>query len=413
MCSLTVAGQQRDTLKLTITKIEKKLVPDTVYSIQSRIDTIAMQPIKADTSKMVRDINPQDLAKSKYDVKILGSVRVNSYYDFTGMESTEGFKPYEIPVGKEKIPGLSGVYIGARQTRFGLEGTGNTKVGSIKTYIEVDFASYASSLLRLRHAFAEWNFLKMGYTWTTFMDNAVMPTTVEFEGPNSSMSKRHGLVRFEKKLASQNIFGVSIESPTVDYYNPNDSVIDNASNQRNFDLAARYKYFNRWGHLQFANILRKIDFLQNNRMETQIGWGILVSTSVNINQKNKINAQYSVGNGIAYYYIGFTNKQLDAVYNPTSQTMDLKAIRGGFVSYSYTYNPQLIFSATAGLSKIKNEEFEPSDAFKSSQYYAVNGFYNPIETISLGMELTTGSRKNYNDQKGNASRISLLAKFDF
>jgi hypothetical protein len=409
----SVSAQQNDTLKLAITQIEKKLAPDTVYNFSSRTDTIAMQPLITDTSKIVHDVNPQDLVESKYKVKLLGSVRVNGYYDFNGMTSTEGFKPYEIPVGEDNISGLSAVYIGARQSRFGIEGTANTKVGSIKTYIEVDFASQTSSYFRLRHAFAEWNFWKLGYTWTTFMDNASLPKTVEFEGPNSSTSKRHGLIRYERKFENQSIFGVSIESPKADYYNPNDSLIQNASNQRNIDLAGRYKYYNRWGHIQLAGILRNIDFLQNGKMETKRGGGILLSTTIHINEKHQINSQYSIGKGIAYYYVGFNEKQLDAVYNPNTESMMLKGIQGGFINYSYQYTKQFIFSAIVGLSGIKNEEFEPDDSFKASQYIAANAFYNPIETISLGLELTYGSRKNFDNQKGNANRISMLAKFDF
>ena len=407
------SAQQRDTLKLSISKITSNPFKDTVYYFSSQIDTVALQPVFKDTSKIVHDIHPQDLTQSKYKVKLMGSVRVNGFFDFNGMESTEGFKPYEIPVGTEKIPGLAGVYIGARQSRFGIEGTANTKVGSVRTYLEVDFASATSSYLRLRHAFAEWNYLKLGYTWTTFMDNASLPTTVEFEGPNSSLSKRHGLIRYERKFYGNSIIGVSIESPKADYYNPNDSLIENSSKQRNIDFAARYKYQFKWGHVQLAGIFRNIDVFQNNKMETLYGGGVLLSSKYNINNKNQLNTQISTGKGIAYYYVGFTDKQLDAVYDPFTQTMNLKGFWGTFLSYSFRYNEKLIFSAIGGYSYIKNESFEPPDSFKSSQYYAVNGFYNPIETISLGLEFTTGTRKNFDDQKGNASRISFLAKFDF
>ncbi len=410
---LSAAAQQRDTLKLSITKIEKTFKTDTVYYFSSRVDTIALQTVKADTSKMVKDINPQDLEESKYKVRFMGSARVNGFYDFSGMKSTEGFLPYDIPVGAENIPGLSSVYIGARQSRFGVEGTANTKVGKIKTYMEVDFASTAGSFWRLRHAYAEWNFWKMGYTWSTFMDNASLPQTVEFEGPNSSLSKRHGLVRYERKLKTQNILGISIESPNADYFNPQDTLIDNASNHRNLDLAARYKYFNKIGHIQVAGILRRIDFLDQGKMNAQLGWGILLSSTVHLNEKNIINAQYSVGKGIAYYYVGFSNRQLDAVYNPNTSNMVLTGISGGFINYSYRYNPSWIFSVIAGTSRIKNEEFEPGETFKSSQYFGANIFYNPIETINLGLEATYGSRKNLDNQKGNATRISMLAKFDF
>jgi hypothetical protein len=410
---LTAAAQQRDTLKLTITKIEKQIQTDTVYYFSSRVDTIALQTIKTDTSKIVKDSNIQDLGESKYKVKFMGSARINSYYDFAGMKSTEGFMPYDIPVGANDIPGLSSVYIGARQSRLGVEGNANTKVGKIKTYIEVDFASATESYFRLRHAYAEWNFWKLGYTWSTFMDNASLPQTVEFEGPNSSLSKRHGVIRYERKLRTNNIVGVSIESPRADYFNPADTLISHASNQRNLDLVGRYKFLNEWGHVQIAGILRKIDLLQHGEMENKTGLGILLSSTIHFNAKNQINTQYSFGKGIAYYYVGYTNRQLDAVYDPNTDDMVLKNTQGGFINYSFKYNPSWIFSVIAGTSQMKGEEFEPGNTFKSSQYFGTNLFYNPIETISLGVELTTGSRKNLDNQEGSATRISMLAKFDF
>jgi hypothetical protein len=411
--SLSVAAQQRDTLKLTITKIEARSKTDTVYYFSSRVDTIALQSVKSDTSKMVKDINPQDLEESKYKIRFMGSARINGFFDFAGMKSTEGFLPYDIPVGAENVPGLSSIYIGARQSRLGIEGTANTKVGKVKTYMEVDFASTTESFWRLRHAYAEWNFFKLGYTWSTFMDNASLPVTVEFEGPNSSLSKRQGLIRYERKLKTQNIFGVSIESPSADYYNPADTMISNASKQRNVDLAGRYKYFNKWGHIQVAGIVRRIDFYHEGRMEAKPGWGILLSTTIRASEKSQINSQFSMGKGISYYYVGFSGRQLDAVYDQKSNDMLLKGIFGGFINYSFKFKPTLVFSAIAGISKIINEEFEPGDAFKSSQYYGVTVFYNPIETISLGLEATIGTRKNFDNQQATATRISMLAKFDF
>jgi hypothetical protein len=411
--SLALNAQQRDTLKLTITKIDKRVIPDTVFNFTSRIDTIALQPIKTDTSKIVKDLNPQDLSESKYKIKLMGSIRVNSYYDFNGMTSTEGFQPYEIPVGEEKVDGLSSVYIGARQSRLGLEGTANTKVGSIKTYMEVDFASITSSFWRLRHAYAEWNYFKIGYTWSTFMDNASLPTTVEFEGPNSAISKRHGLVRYERKYGKSSIAGVSIESPQTDYYNPADSLIQNKNKQGNFDLSCRYKYFGNWGHVQLAGIFRQISYLHNGSMNKLYGWGVLASTIVHLGEKSTIFSQYSIGEGIAHYVVGFENRQLDAVFDSASNNMILKLVHGGYISYNYIVTHKLMFSLTAGISFLKGHNFEPDDTFWSSQYLAASCFYNPIETISIGIELTTGTRTNLDKHTGNATRISMLAKFDF
>src|SRR6188768_3841786 len=113
LISISVShAQVRDTLKLTITKIEKQSMT-TGYS-NSIVDTIAMQPVTKDTSKIVTDKNTQDLKVSKYKINVKGSVRVNGYYDFNGMTSTEGFLPYDIAVEKDNSVDLSSVYIGAR-----------------------------------------------------------------------------------------------------------------------------------------------------------------------------------------------------------------------------------------------------------------------------------------------------------
>lgn len=409
---VSVDAQVRDTLKLTITRVLKEPA-DTVYYFTSRVDTLAIAPIRTDTSKRVVDKNTQDLTDSKYKIKVLGSVRVNGYYDFVGMTSTEGFLPYDIPVGEQKIKGVSSVYIGARQSRFGIEGEANTKVGHIKTYMEVDFASSTSSFWRLRHAYAEWNYFKIGYTWSTFMDNASLPTTVDFEGPNSSLSKRHGLVRYERKYGENSIVGVSIEAPVSDYYNPADSLLEGKNKQGNFDLACRYKHIRPWGHIQTAGILRRIDFLNGDRIDKLYGWGILLSTVININEKNIVYAQYSLGESIANYYVGFSNRQLDAIYDPGDNTMTKKFIQGGFGTYTHIFNPVWRFSVTVGISYLKGKDFEPAEDFRSSQYLAANFFYYPIETINIGLEWTSGSRTNLNDQTGAATRISTIARFSF
>jgi hypothetical protein len=413
MFYINAQAQERDTLKLKITRAERQIKTDTVYVFSSRIDTIALQPIKTDTSKVAKDINPLDLSESKYMIKFMGSLRANAYYDFTGMPSTEGFMPYDIPIGEDAIDGLSSIYAGARQSRIGVEGSANTRVGKIKTYIEADFASRSESLLRLRHAYAEWNFFKLGYSWSTFMDNASLPTTVDFEGPNSSLNKRLGIIRYERKFGKKSIAGISLESPMTDYYNPADSLIENRSKQSNFDIAGRYKYYNKPGHIQIAGIFRRIQYLNQTKMDVLYGWGILLSTNINIDKKNILSGQYSFGHGIASYYVGFTGRQLDAVYDPLLEKMTLKTIRGGFLTYTYMFNSAWRFSMTGGTSSIVEKDFETPDTFKSSKYFASNVFFSPIETIRLGFEVTTGSRTNLDNQRGNSTRLSLLASFDF
>jgi hypothetical protein len=148
-------------------------------------------------------------------------------------------------------------------------------------------------------------------------------------------------------------------------------------------------------------------------MDNLFGWGILLSTVVNVNSKNTIYSQISFGESIANYYVGFSKRQLDAVYDPGADKMTQKKIQGGFATYTHLFNPKWRFSATVGLSFVEEKDFETEDTFKSSQYLATNFFYYPIETINIGIEWTSGSRTNADDQTGSASRISMIGIFSF
>ena len=405
-------AQIKDTLKVRIS-IKGKNTNDTVFYYSSRVDTVALQPVKTDTNKIVDSKHPQDLEESKYGIKILGNVRVNSFYDFKGMPDTEGFVPYDIPVGNVEIEGLSGVYIGARQSRIALEGIANTKVGRIRTYIETDFVSNQSSFIRLRHAFAEWSYFKIGYTWTTFMDVNSLPITVDFEGPNSALSLRHGLIMFEKKIPNVGEYGISLENPSTDYFNPADSISNDKNVQGNFDIAGRFQYKWNSGYVQIASIFRRINYIQFGKVNGLYGWGILVSSTININSKNKLQWQYSFGDGIAHYIVGFSGRGLDAIYNPNTKEMELMSVNGGFLTYSHHFSKTIWASATYGLSFLEIKDFQLGEEFASSTYGAINAFFEPISTIRLGLELTYGVRVNKNNEDGTNGRISTIFQFSF
>ena len=67
--------------------------------------------------------------------------------------------------------------------------------------------------------------------------------------------------------------------------------------------------------------------------------------SINSNEKNNFYTQYSLGESIANYYVGFSNRQLDAVYDPEADNMTRKFIQGGFPDlYTHLFSGVAIFS---------------------------------------------------------------------
>ena len=149
-------------------------------------------------------------------------------------------------------------------------------------------------------------------------------------------------------------------------------------------------------------------------MDVLYGWGVLLSTNININEKNIIYSantplvkvlQIIMSDSVAGSLMRFMIRNLEK--------MTQKFIRGGFPTYTHIFNPAWRFSLTGGKSLSEGMDFESADTFRSSRYFAANFFFNPIETINLGIELTTGSRTNLDHQKANATRISLLGSFSF
>ena len=68
-------------------------------------------------------------------------------------------------------------------------------------FVETDFYG-TSSALRLRHAYGSFGGLLAGQTWSTFVDEDNMPSTIDFEAPMAFASIRQAQVRWTQKIAS-------------------------------------------------------------------------------------------------------------------------------------------------------------------------------------------------------------------
>ena len=369
--------------------------------------------LKVDTSKIVVAAHPQDVANTKVQIGFRGFVKLNTFYDRFGLEGTEGFIPYNIPVDSFRNVNSTGLYIGARQSRFGLEAEKLTRLGPVKAYIEMDFAGNEGQYnLRLRHAYGQIAFFTVGHTWTTFTDLEAIPNTVDYEGPNSFIGVRHGLIRFEQDLSNSFEYGLSVENPESDFFNPYDST-GLRKRQTDFDIVGRIKWKKPKVHFQVAAIQRNITYLNINvQRNTLFGWGVLVSGVFKVKQKGKVYLQYVVGEGIARYIGGLEGKQLDA-YPDGEGELDLLTAWGGYVAYEQKwgkrFNSTFIFGQTSigGLSNL------PPNFYSHSFYGSINTFYNLLENLQLGGELTIGNRVNQNGRTGSAQRFQLMAKFTF
>ena len=375
-------------------------------------ETERRDSVSTDTTKLVETVHPQDLEEARFEIKWRGYVKFNAFFDYNGMKSTEGFYPYEIPVDPELNKNLSGLYAGARQSRLGMETNARTRIGKIRTYIEMDFAGDNTGLsFRLRHAFGQIGYWTLGHTWTTFSDIAAVPNTVDLEGPNSGVFVRHGLIRFERKIATEGEFGVSLENPRKDFENPYDTL--NIDFQQSFDLAGRFRLeLDDEGHLQLAFILRELFYSHPDGPQFVPGYGLQISGRLLIGGRGRISTQMVYGSAISRYITTLSGRGLD-IYPRPDGTMDPLRALGGYLSYEHFWNDKWSSSIIGGLVQMWNSRYQPMDAFRSSLYGSSNTFWRPIETLEIGLEFVMGNRTDQDLQRGTATRIQFGSIFYF
>jgi hypothetical protein len=383
---------------------------DSAVSDTATVDTAAI-----DSTKIVEDVHPEDIVESGFEVNVSGYVRVNAFYDVEGMRNTESFRPIEIPMGSENTEQYKGLYLGARQSRIGVESIAPTRIGRLRTYIEGDFVGPQETFtFRLRHAFGQAGYWTVGQTWSTAMDLSALPKTVDFEGPNSAVLVRQGLVRFERRFDERYVWGISVENPKpeITYV---ENRFESADRQTNFDVTTRLKLEKERGHAQLSGIFRVLSYTDSlGRKHYEVGGGGVLSARFNTHRGGKILAQGIWGLGISRYINGLANAGLDGVVFSDGE-FRLFEVVGWYAAYQWNWNRSGTVNSTVvvGSTGIPNSDDMPPDFYRRGDYATFDTFWRLLRSFELGFGLTMGRRVNNDGAEGTATRIGAIGKFTF
>ena len=122
-----------------------------------------------------------------------GFVQVQGIYDFNGVPNDNYFTTNTIVLKGEQSGGRYGISVG--QSRLFFKLVGDTDVGRLVTYMEMEFEGNQSTPI-LRQAFIKFKGFTIGKTWSTFCDIAAGPATVDEEGPSSEVALRQPQIRY-------------------------------------------------------------------------------------------------------------------------------------------------------------------------------------------------------------------------
>jgi hypothetical protein len=370
----------------------------------------------------LRDSHPQDSPETtgfvfetpdkRGQLRIRASIRLNGAYDFNGLLSTDNFDTYLIPVG-ESAADQARFFLQATQTRLGFELSRATSGGVVFGRIEADFRGPDNSL-RLRHAYGEYKNVLAGQTWSTFSDVEALPVTVDLEGPPSSVTVRTPQVRYSATVNDSMSWAVAIEAPQADVTSPDSTAEE--TYQGFGDITTRVKLSSDWGHLQMAAVFRSLS-AENSSGQTVLlpGIGAALSGRSQVAERDAFLFQAVGGLAISRFVGSLGGKGLDLVYNPNTGNYEQMMSYGGFITWNHQrlFDRNLETNLTGGYLGVQNKNFQPDDAYKSSQYISGNVFWRFTEGGRAGVEYSWGRRTNKDGESGNATRLSFAAYFDF
>lgn len=384
-------------------------------------------------------------ADGDFAFELYGFAQLDYIQDFgrVNPDWEDTLRPSRIPTVDEQFGDDGQASLSVKQSRFGVKGEFPTEKGPIKTKFEFDMFGVGSdageTTIRLRHAYGEWGQWLAGQTNSLFMDGDIFPNTIDYWGPSGMVFLRNPQIRWTPVNSDRRSVAIAIENPGNDIDSGQFREVADfpgAQGDEEYpDLTAHYRTNGSWGHVQVAGILRwigtevlcnpaetdpdAIDFCPNGTTEViyddnDLGWGLNLTSVINVLERDAIRAGVVFGEGIASYMNdGGMDAGPDRV--PTTPGVQLEAVQLTGVSLYYDHWWSSRFSSSAGYSftEVDNTPGQTPDTFKKGQYASVNLLYYPVKNVLVGGELLWGEREDLNGATGDDTRMQVTFKYNF
>jgi|KBSMisStandDraft_5_1062788.scaffolds.fasta_scaffold05913_7 hypothetical protein len=362
--------------------------------------------------------------------EIYGFAQADYIQDFKRVDPAwqDTLRPSKIPTTDGQFGSDGQAILSIKQSRFGVKGS--NPVGNDTFEFKFEFDLYGTGVdagqttMRVRHVYGSWGNWLAGQTNTLFMDIDIFPNVVDYWGPNGMVFVRTPQIRWTPIHKSDSTFAVAIEKPGNDidvgqFSRFEDQGLANfQANNEIPDITAQYRMVQGWGHLQIAGILRKLG-IENTINPANIvkrddtGWGVDVTASIKVGDKDKVLLGFVTGAGIATFMNDGGVDMAPTTANPL--TTDAKAVDLTGISAYFDHYWNSKWSSSIGYSydEVDNLNGQNGSAFKKGDYFSANILHTPADNILIGAELLWGKREDFNGNSGNDSRIQFSLKYSF
>ena len=342
------------------------------------------------------------IPKTSSRIKLGGYVKLDIIHDFNPINSPDFFDVSKIPTdGSEG----ESTHLHAKETRLFVDVRTPFKNSEIRTYVEGDFYG-TSGAFRLRHAFVEINNTWLaGQWWSNFMDESIIPATLDFEKPAAYAFVRHAMLRWKHTLSPDSYLAVAIEEPSTNAQAPSAAGKFESPLP---DLTARYRVTKKWGHVQLSAFAAQLRYRYTAGGTDNISlFGGNLSGQFNMFTADKLIYQVVYGPGIGRYRGGLSATP-DA-----SDNLQATSDYGLTLGYQHQWNEKwtsLVLFNHGGVEDTNGQA--PSDLSQAS-YAAANLLYHFTKNAFVGVEYLYGLRKDFSGDDGTANRLQFSVSYTF
>jgi hypothetical protein len=376
---------------------------------------------------------PAALAQTPDDpwMEVYGFAMTDVGYNFNQIDPAwyDTMRPTKLPSVENEFGKDGQSYLSVRQSRFGVKAESPTPYGRIKTIFEFELfgvgVDAGQTTFRLRHAYGELGHFGAGQMWSPFMDIDVFPNSIEYWGPNAMVFYRNVQVRWMPIQGDTRLtFALERPGATGDG-GPYQERLELQDIKARFplpDVSGEYRLAGKPGYVKLSGIVRwiKWDDLGTDGLDlsgSAVGWGVNVSSNVNLFAKNVLKLQVVYGHGIENY-MNDGGPDIAPKMNPGSATTPVKGVAlpilGVVAFVDLFWSERFSSSLGYGLVKVWNADAQDASAFKMGQYGLVNLLCTPTKNVLGGVELQWGRRDNFDDGWSvNDFKLQVSFKYKF
>jgi len=315
-----------------------------------------------------------------------------------------------IPFG----PAGSDQRLSGRQSQLSWISRTPTGAGNVDTRLEANFFPLdGSTRLSVNQAFVQWDeHLIVGKTYSTFMDDGALPTTLDYNGPGGVTYVRQWLARGSLKFGAGWAIDAAVEESQADL-TAGSAVLGLKVSADRPDLALRLRYEGERGHFQLAGLSRRVSVAfagPGGTTERSFdGSGISVSGSLSVLEDDSLLFQAATGKGIGRYFndpVSATGLALNA-----GGTLDLSRTTGATLYYQHKWTPDWMTVAGASTLRLSEEGLRAPGALSRITYASVNLIHRVTPTLLVGAEGLWGEATSFGGAAASNRRLQLSLRY--